>query len=63
MSNEERRKLHQKQLAKARQEDGLARYSGEKEGNVAERKVMFRKFESYRKEGLLPRNVSDLRVS
>ncbi|KAJ1341621.1 hypothetical protein BSLG_003810 [Batrachochytrium salamandrivorans] len=43
-TTEQRRKLHQKELAQSRQNEGLSR------------------FESYRKESQLPRNIGELRI-
>ncbi|KAI9352706.1 FACT complex subunit-domain-containing protein [Obelidium mucronatum] len=61
MTNEQRRTLHQKELADARHAEGLARYS---EGGAAKalEKAAFRKFECYRKETLLPKAVEQLRI-
>ncbi|KAJ3295292.1 FACT complex subunit spt16 [Rhizoclosmatium sp. JEL0117] len=61
MTNEQRRALHQKELAEARHAEGLARYS---EGGAAKalEKAAFRKFECYRKETLLPKAVEQLRI-
>ncbi|KAL2914305.1 FACT complex subunit spt16 [Polyrhizophydium stewartii] len=62
LNAEQKRRMHQKQLAHARQEDGLARYSDGKDGRQQARQSVFRKFESYRKENQLPRNVGELRI-
>lgn len=58
----EKMKVHQKELAKQKQEDGLARFAGEDgEGNASNEKV-FKKFESYKRENLLPAKVADLKI-
>eukprot|EP00842_Homolaphlyctis_polyrhiza_P000747 jgi/Hompol1/1673/HPOL_002486-RA len=62
MNAEQRRRAHQKQLAKARQEEGLLRYSEGKDGEQQVKQAVFKKFESYRKESLIPKNVSDLKI-
>ncbi|EPQ27210.1 uncharacterized protein PFL1_05133 [Pseudozyma flocculosa PF-1] len=55
-------KLHQKELARQKQEEGLARFAGEDgEGNASNEKV-FKKFESYRRENQLPAKVADLKI-
>ncbi|KAJ3071143.1 FACT complex subunit spt16 [Podochytrium sp. JEL0797] len=61
MTNEQRRSLHQKELADQRHAEGLARFS---EGGAAKEleKAAFRKFECYRKETLLPKAVEQLRI-
>ncbi|PWN53991.1 putative SPT16-general chromatin factor [Violaceomyces palustris] len=55
-------KLHQKELAKQKHEEGLARFAGEDgEGNADNEKV-FKKFESYKREHMLPAKVADLKI-
>ncbi|ORY48261.1 SPT16-domain-containing protein [Rhizoclosmatium globosum] len=54
MTNEQRRALHQKELAEARHAEGGAAKALEK--------AAFRKFECYRKETLLPKAVEQLRI-
>ncbi|KAI8834781.1 FACT complex subunit SPT16 N-terminal lobe domain-containing protein [Chytriomyces cf. hyalinus JEL632] len=61
MTNEQRRALHQKELADQRQADGLQRFA-EGGGAKSLEKAQFRKFECYRKETLLPRSVDQLRI-
>lgn len=55
-------KEHQKELHAARQEQGLQRFDS-KEGGTGEVKKGFKKFESYKREEQLPREVSRKRVS
>ncbi|PWY99374.1 putative SPT16-general chromatin factor [Testicularia cyperi] len=58
----EKMKAHQKELARQKQEDGLARFAGEDgEGNASNEKV-FKKFESYKRENMLPAKVADLKI-
>ncbi|KAI8610260.1 FACT complex subunit-domain-containing protein [Chytriomyces sp. MP71] len=61
MTNEQRRTLHQKELAEQRQKEGLARFAEGGEAKALE-KATFRKFECYRKEGMLPKSVDQLRI-
>ena len=58
----QKRKEHQKKLANERQEAGLAKYSGKGDRTESEKKAVFKKFESYRKEAQLPDYVGDLRI-
>lgn len=62
-TKEQRRKEHQKQLFAQKQADGLAKFSEDKQSGNEDHKPVFRKFESYRSEAKLPREVKDLRVS
>ncbi|KAJ3276374.1 FACT complex subunit spt16 [Terramyces sp. JEL0728] len=57
-----KRAAHQKALAEKRHQEGLARYSGGKDGASEKQEVTFKKFESYRKETLIPKTNSDLRI-
>ncbi|KAK6094527.1 FACT complex subunit spt16 [Batrachochytrium dendrobatidis] len=59
---EQRRRLHQKQLAQSRQEEGLSRYSENKDDKLKVQQAVFRKFESYRKDSQLPRNINELKI-
>jgi nucleosome binding factor SPN SPT16 subunit len=61
-SNEMKRRAHQKQLAEARQNEGLKKFSGKTDGVDKEEKAVFRKFEAYRKDANLPKQIADLRV-
>ncbi|KAN0062886.1 FACT complex subunit spt16 [Thecaphora frezii] len=55
-------KIHQKELARQKQEEGLARFAGEDgEGNASNEKV-FKKFESYKRENQLPAKVADMKI-
>ncbi len=60
-SNLEKRRQHQKILHEKRQKEGLARFSEGGDQSTKENAV-FRKFESYRKDASLPKNVEDLKV-
>jgi nucleosome binding factor SPN SPT16 subunit len=59
---ENRRKNHQEDLFDKRQSEGIARWSGGKDAGVAKQIAVFRKFESYRRDVPLPRNVGTLKV-
>ncbi|KAJ1332545.1 hypothetical protein BSLG_008847 [Batrachochytrium salamandrivorans] len=61
-TTEQRRKLHQKELAQSRQNEGLSRYSENKDGKQKVQQAVVRRFESYRKESQLPRNIGELRI-
>ncbi|KAI9304410.1 FACT complex subunit-domain-containing protein [Cunninghamella echinulata] len=61
-TKEQRRKEHQKQLFAQKHADGLARFSEDQQAGDDDRKPVFRKFESYRSEAKLPREVKDLRI-
>lgn len=62
-SKEQKRKDHQKDLFAQKQADGLKRFSEETQNDKGDNKAVFRKFESYRSEAKLPREVRDLKVS
>ncbi|KAJ3089807.1 FACT complex subunit spt16 [Quaeritorhiza haematococci] len=63
MSAEQRRRLHQKQLAQSKQAEGMARFGQAGEGVADKSKqVVFKKYESYRKESQLPRETRDLKI-
>ncbi|KAL1917850.1 uncharacterized protein VTP21DRAFT_3684 [Calcarisporiella thermophila] len=57
---EKRRREHQKVLANQRQEDGLRRF-GEGE-SISEQKAIVRKFESYKTDAKLPKEVKGLKI-
>ncbi|KAJ3295188.1 FACT complex subunit spt16 [Borealophlyctis nickersoniae] len=62
LSNEQRRREHQKMLARQKQEEGLKRFSNGTGGGPSTEKAAFKKYESYKKEALLPRNVGDMQI-
>jgi hypothetical protein len=53
---------HQKELHGRLQEEGLAKYSEEDEGNSGKEGKGWKKFQSYKGEGALPQEVESLRV-
>jgi len=62
MSADQRRRLHQQQLAAQKQSEGLQRFS---EGNGAQQtqaKTIFKRYESYRKETQLPKQIRSLQI-
>ncbi|GAA5811471.1 hypothetical protein MFLAVUS_004908 [Mucor flavus] len=61
-SREQRRREHQKQLFAQKLQEGLAKYSGTSGNDDGEQKAVFRKFESYRSEAKLPREVRGLKI-
>lgn len=61
-SREQKRKEHQKQLFAQKQAEGLAKFSSADGTDGNEDRPVFRKFESYRSEAKLPREVRDLKV-
>lgn len=58
-----KRKMHQKELAAQKQAEGLARFGEGADKEKDERKAVFRKFESYKTDAKLPKEVKNLRVS
>lgn len=56
-SAEKRRREHQRELGKQRIQEALAKYGGEEKGSAGEKKSEILKFESYRKEALMPREL------
>lgn len=62
-SREQKRKAHQKQLAAQKLADGLKRFAENAENNVGEQKAVFRRFESYKSDAKLPKEVKNLQVS
>jgi nucleosome binding factor SPN SPT16 subunit len=61
-SREHRRREHQKELFNKKIEEGLARFTSGGEGSNNEQQAVFRKFESYRSEARLPREVRQLKI-
>lgn len=61
-SREQKRKEHQKQLFAQKLADGLAKFSETSGNGEGEEKPVFRKFESYRSEAKLPREVKGLKI-
>lgn len=61
-SREQKRKEHQKQLFAQKLAEGLARFSEGSGNGDGEEKPIFRKFESYRSEAKLPREVRGLKI-
>ena len=54
---------HQKTLHQARHHDGLARWAGEEGDLTGKEGKVWKKFQSYKGEAALPREVESLRVS
>ncbi|CAO3587831.1 unnamed protein product [Absidia cylindrospora] len=61
-SKEQKRKDHQKDLFAQKIADGVKRFSEETKNNKDDSRTIFRKFESYRSESKLPREVRDLKI-
>ncbi|KAI8062799.1 FACT complex subunit-domain-containing protein [Gilbertella persicaria] len=61
-SREQRRREHQKQLFAQKLAEGLAKFSESSGNGNGEEKPVFRKFESYRSEAKLPREVRGLKI-
>ncbi|CAO3689607.1 unnamed protein product [Umbelopsis ramanniana] len=61
-SREQKRKAHQKQLAAQKLADGLKRFAENAENNVGEQKAVFRRFESYKSDAKLPKEVKNLQI-
>lgn len=61
-SREQKRKEHQKQLFAQKLAEGLAKFSESSGQGNGEEKPVFRKFESYRSEAKLPREVRNLKI-
>ncbi|KAI8890085.1 SPT16-domain-containing protein [Backusella circina FSU 941] len=59
---EHKRREHQKELFTRKMEEGLARFTTGGEGGNNEQQAVFRKFESYRSEARLPREVRQLKI-
>ncbi|KAK9466335.1 FACT complex subunit-domain-containing protein [Lipomyces arxii] len=58
-----RRREHQKELHKKRQEEGLARFAGEVKTDDGQKHAVFRRFEAYKRESQFPVGVSDLKIA
>ncbi|KAK9477639.1 FACT complex subunit-domain-containing protein [Lipomyces japonicus] len=58
-----RRKEHQKDLHKRRQEEGFARFAGELKTEDGEKRATFKKFEAYKRESQFPPGVKDLKIA
>ncbi|ORX52677.1 SPT16-domain-containing protein [Hesseltinella vesiculosa] len=61
-TKEQKRSEHQKQLFAQKQADGLAKFSENGPTGQQENKVEFRRFESYRSEQKLPREIQRLQI-
>ncbi|KAG0299854.1 FACT complex subunit spt16, partial [Dissophora globulifera] len=61
-SKDQARKEHQKMLADQKQSEGLERYGEVGSLKKDNQKSVFRKFESYKRESALPKEVSSLRI-
>ncbi|KAI8362394.1 FACT complex subunit spt16 [Mortierella sp. GBAus27b] len=61
-SKDQTRKEHQKLLAEKKHSEGLERYAGSGSLKKDNQKSVFRKFESYKRESALPKEVSSLRI-
>ncbi|KAI8985467.1 FACT complex subunit spt16 [Pilobolus umbonatus] len=61
-SREQKRREHQKQLFAQKLAEGIAKFSKSSGSGNGEVKPVFRKFESYRSETKLPREVRGLRI-
>ena len=53
---------HQKELAKAKHDEGLARFADDDSGGAQKGGQVFKKFESYKREHLLPAKCQDLKI-
>jgi len=62
MTADQRRRLHQQQLAAQKQSEGLSRFSGGKGASQTQVKTIFKRVESYRKESQLPKQIRSLQV-
>ena len=60
---EQRRKRHQKELAIQKQAEGIARFADGVDQQSSQRQAVFRKFESYKRDTALPKEVKDLKAS
>lgn len=63
MSADQRRRLHQQQLAAQKQSEGLSRFSGGNGATQTQAKTIFKRVESYRKESQLPKQIRSLQVN
>lgn len=61
-NEEQRQKQIQKELHEKRQKEGLLRFSDTKSADPNERKVVFKKYESYIRETQIPSFVRDLKI-
>ncbi|KAI7820538.1 putative SPT16-general chromatin factor [Gamsiella multidivaricata] len=61
-SKDQARKEHQKMLAEQKHAEGLERYGDAGSLKKDNQKSVFRKFESYKRESALPKEVSSLRI-
>lgn len=59
---EQKRREHQKKLAQAKQEEGLARYSQGGAVGDGKGKKLIKRFESYKRENQLPLACADLKI-
>lgn len=63
LSAQQQLKEHQKQLHEQRQERGLERFAEGGDGKGGEEKKVWKRYESYKKEDQLPKQVANFRVS
>lgn len=62
MSAEQRRRAHQLELFEIKQAEGKKRYAADGDAENKDVEVVFKKFESYKKETQIPNETKDLRV-
>ncbi|CAB4485087.1 unnamed protein product [Rhizophagus irregularis] len=60
--SEQKRKEHQAELAKQKQAEGLARFGYGVDHQTSQREATFRKFESYKRDTALPKEVKELKI-
>ncbi|KAK9376767.1 FACT complex subunit-domain-containing protein [Lipomyces chichibuensis] len=58
-----KRREHQKELHRKRQDEGLARFAGELKAEDDQKRAVFRRFEAYKRESQFPVGVKDLKIA
>lgn len=64
MSNEQKRREHQRELAEQKHQEGLERFGKDPENDddKSSQKLMFKKFVSYKKDTQIPNETKEIRV-
>jgi nucleosome binding factor SPN SPT16 subunit len=63
LTADQKRRIHQRDLATELQAQGLARYGTGSGAEDDDREIQIKKFESYKKDASLPKEVKNMRVT
>ncbi|CAG8535911.1 12681_t:CDS:10 [Ambispora leptoticha] len=61
-TKDQQRRAHQRELAALKQAEGLARFAESSDQQTYQQQVFFQKFESYKRDSALPKEVKELKI-